>query len=76
MCAFTYSEESVRNIVSQLVGSPGGSAVKNLPADAGDACLIPGFPGVPEVPLEEEMAVPPGFLPGKSHGQSLAGYSP
>ena len=27
--------------------------------------------------LEEEMAAPPVFLPGKSHGQSsLVGYSP
>ena len=30
-----------------------------------------------EDPLEKEMATPPGFLPGKSHGQrSLVGYSP
>ena len=30
-----------------------------------------------EDPLEEEMATPPVFLPGKSHGpRSLAGYSP
>ena len=29
-----------------------------------------------EDPLEKEMATPPVFLPGKSHGQrSLAGYS-
>ena len=30
-----------------------------------------------EDPLEEEMAITPVFLPGKSHGQrSLVGYSP
>ena len=30
-----------------------------------------------EDPLEEEMAIPPVFLPGKSHGQrSVANYSP
>ena len=30
-----------------------------------------------EEPLEWEMATPPVFLPGESHGQrSLAGYSP
>ena len=30
-----------------------------------------------EDPLEEEMATPPVFLPGESHGQRiLAGYSP
>ena len=31
----------------------------------------------PEDPLEEGMATPSGFSPGKAHGQrSLAGYSP
>jgi len=30
-----------------------------------------------EDPLEKEMATPPVFLPGKSHGwRSLVGYSP
>ena len=50
--------------------------VKNLPTNAGDtkdAGSIPGW----EDPLEEKMATPPLFLPGKSHGQrSLGGYSP
>ena len=50
----------------------GGAVVKNLPANARDAGLIPElkrFPGV-------EMATPV-FLPGKFHGQrSMAGYSP
>ena len=56
-------------------GFPGGSVVKNLPANighAGDAGSIPGsgnFPG--------EWQPTPVFLPGKSHGQkSLVGYSP
>ena len=37
-----------------------------------------GFdPWVWKIPLEEEMATTPVFLPGKSHGQrSLTGYSP
>jgi len=34
------------------VGFPGGSAVKNLPANVGDVGLIPG----PEDSLEKEMA--------------------
>ena len=33
------------------MGFPGGSAVKNLPANAGDKGSIPG-----EYPLEKEMA--------------------
>ena len=35
-----------------LLGFPGGSVVKNLPANAGDPGLIP----VSEDPLEKEMA--------------------
>ena len=35
-----------------LVGFPDGSVVKNPPANAGDAVLIPGS----EDPLEQEMA--------------------
>ena len=43
---------------------PGGSVVKNPPANAGET----------EDPLKEEMAT---HLPGKSHGpRNLAGYSP
>ena len=46
--------------------------VKNPPANAGDAGSIPGSGRS----LEEEMANTPVFLPGRFHGQSLAGYSP
>ena len=46
--------------------------VKNLPANAEDANLIPGLGDT----LEKEMATTPVFLPGKSHGQrSFVGYS-
>ena len=49
----------------------GGSAVKNLPANTGDAGLIPGLGRSPG-----EGNTTAVFLPGKSHGQrSLAGYS-
>ena len=45
--------------------------VKNLPANAGDAGLIPGLAR----PLEEEMATHSNVLAGESHGQkSLADY--
>ena len=33
------------------MGFPGGSVVKNLPANAGDTGLVPG-----NIPLEKEMA--------------------
>ena len=50
--------------------------IKNLPPnarDSRDSSLILGSGDV----LEEEMALTPVFLPGKSHGQmSLVGYSP
>ena len=53
-------------------GFPGGSVVKNLPANARDAGLIPGL----ERSLGEGNGNPLQFLPGKSHGQRrLVGYS-
>ena len=44
-----------------IVGFPGGSAVKNLSANAGDVGLIPGQ----EDPLEEETATHSGILAWK-----------
>ena len=56
------------------MGFPGGSVVKNLPANAGDAEWIPGLGRS----FGEGNGNPtPVFLPGTCHGQrSLAGYSP
>ena len=58
------------------MGFPGGSAVKNSPADAGDAgdrfnsCIE-------QIPWREKRQPIPIFLPGKSHGQrSWVGYHP
>ena len=55
------------------MGFPGGSVVKNPPANAGDADWTPGlgrFPG------GGNGNPTPVFLPGKFHGQrSLVGYS-
>ena len=56
---------------------PGGSVVKNLPAngeDTGDK----GFnPQVGQIPQRRKWQPTPGFLPGKSHGQrSLVDYNP
>ena len=60
-----------------IIGSlASGAVVKNPPANVGDIRDSGSILGR-EVPLEEEMAIIPVFLPGKSHGQrSLAGYSP
>ena len=53
------------------MGFPGGSAVKNLPANAGDTGLIPGL----EDALEKKWQ--PTLLPRESHEQkSLVSYSP
>ena len=51
---------------------PGGSVIKNPPANAGDKGLIPG----PGRSPREGNGNPLQFLPGKSHGwRSLAAYS-
>ena len=48
--------------------------VENLPADAGDAGLVPGSGGFPGEENGNLLQYP---CVGKSHGQrSLAGYSP
>ena len=56
------------------MGFPGGTVVKNLPANAGDtrdAGLIPGLGRSPGIGNGN-----PVFLPGESHGQwSLESYS-
>ena len=44
-----------------ISGFPGGSVVKNPPANAGDMGLIPG----PEDPLEKEMAIHSSILAWK-----------
>ena len=51
-------------------GLPGGSVVKNAPANAGESGLWGRSPG-------DENGNHPVFLPGESQGErSLAGYSP
>ena len=63
-------------VSTTVLGSPGGSAVKNPPANARD--LRHGFdPQVGKIPWRRAWQLTPLFLPGESHGQrSLAGYSP
>ena len=51
-----------------------GKEVKNLPANAGDAGLIPGLRNFP---WRRKQQPTPVLLPGKSHGQrSVPGYHP
>ena len=62
---FTCDQLSQQKLIFRhlLSGFPGGSVVKNLPAN--------------EDPLEKEMQPTPVFLPGKPLGQrGLAGYHP
>ena len=59
------------NLLQQR-GFPGGSVVKNLPANAGDSDSTLGR----EDPLENERQSILVFSRGESHGQrSLAGYT-
>ena len=60
-------------------GIPGGSVVKNLPANAGDSGNTSWIPASGRSPGEGhgKPLQYPVFLPGKFHGQrSLAGYVP
>ena len=55
-----------------MLGFPGGSAVKNLPA-----WRYRFEPWVRKIPWRRKWRPTPVFLPRRSHGQrSLAGYSP
>ena len=66
-----------------IVITPGGSVVKNLPANAGDPGSIPGFERSPgrEDPQEKEMATHSSILaweipwtekPGRLHGVTMS----
>ena len=58
-------------------GFPGGTGVKNLPVNAGDARDVGSIPGLGRFPLRRTRQPTAVFLPGESHGQkSLSGYSP
>ena len=60
----------------QVLGFPGGSVVKNLPATAGDAGDTGSIPGRGRSPGEGHDN-PLQYLPGESTGQrTLVGYNP
>ena len=57
-----------------ILGFPGGSVVKNLPANAGDTGDKGSIPRLGRSPWSRKWQPTPIFLPGKSHGQrSLTG---
>ena len=61
------------SLTKQFVSFLSGSAVKNLPANAGDTGSIPGLGRSPK----EEVATHSSNFAGKPNGQrSLAGHSP
>ena len=58
------------------MGFPGGSVVKNSPANAGDARDVGSVPGFGRFPGEGNVNPLQYSCLGKSHGQrSLPGYS-
>ena len=58
-------------------GFPGGSVVKNPPAEEGAAGHVSSISGLGRFPWRRAWKPAPVFLPGESHGQrSLVGYSP
>ena len=64
-------------IVCFILLFPGGSVVKDLPPNAGDARDEDSTPGSGRFPWNRKWQPTPVLLPGESHGQrSLAGYSP
>ena len=64
-------------IYTNKLGFPGGSVVKNSPANAGDTGDMILIPWVQKIPWSRKWQPISVFLPGKFHGQrSLVGYSP
>ena len=56
-----------------ILGFPGGTVVKNLPVNAGNAGDVNSVPGYQKSPGAGNAV----FLPGQFHGQrSLVSYSP
>ena len=51
-----------------ILGFPGGSVVKNLPANAGDTRHVGLIPGLGRSPVVWQPT--PTFLPGEFHGQT------
>ena len=50
----------------RLLGFPGGSVVKNLPASAGDRRVVGSIPGSGRFPQRKKWPPAPVFFPAKS----------
>ena len=61
------NHKAYKSVTIDTMGFPGGSAVKNPPASAGDARDVSSISGSGRS-LGEEMATHLVFLPGKSRG--------
>ena len=61
-----------------MLGFPGGSVIKNPPAEQETFYpWVGNIPWVGKIPWHRKWQPTPIFLPGESHGQrSLVGYSP
>ena len=65
---------NITAINSNIRGFPGGTVVKNLPANAGDARDMGLIAGSGRFPWRREWQHTPVYLPGEFHGQrSLVG---
>ena len=62
--------------IMQNMGLPGGTVVKNPPANAGVSGEPSSIPGLGRIPWRRKWQPTPVYLPGKSHGRrSLVGCS-
>ena len=75
-----YPEEAniyiqIHTNLSVIIDFPSGSAIKNLPANAGDVGSVSGWEFL--LPWRRKCQASPVFLPEKSHGwRNLTSYSP
>ena len=72
-----HNEKAIRKGVENVMkGLPGGTGLKNLLANAGEARDMGLIPWVRKLTWSGKWQHAPVFLPGKFHGQrSLVGYS-
>ena len=65
-----------QNVIEVILGFPGGSGVKNPPANAGDSGDAGLIPGVKKLPWRRKWQPTPVFLPEESHGQRGSWWAP
>ena len=62
-----------QNVIEVILGFPGGSGVKNPPANAGDSGDAGLIPGVKKLPWRRKWQPTPVFLPEESHDREDPG---